>query len=296
MKKSMLLLVLATCSYVATAQNTSKNGHQITPEAGDWGLGIDVDPIFRYIGNMFNGNTDNSAPSWNFVDNSPIPMTITGFMIKDENTAYRAKVRLGFGSNKQTNFVDNDLDSINVPTGKVEDERKMSATNILISAGIQKMRGKHRVKGLYGAEALIGFTTNKTTYDYGNAMTTINQAPTSTVESSWDSSPPYSSSTASRTTEDKSGTGIYFGVRGFIGVEYFMAPKISLAGEFGWGLGFMSQGEGEVSTQFVDNTGLIPVVKTVTEKSGKSSSFGVDTDSGSMFSSPSGSIRMTFYF
>lgn len=296
MKKTLLLVVLAACTYVATAQNTSKNGHQITPETDDWGLAIDIDPILSYIGNMFNGTTDNSAPTWNYVNNSPIPMTITGFMMKDENTAYRGKVRLGFGSNKRTNFVDNDNDTINVPTSKVEDEQKISANNILLSAGIQKMRGKHRVKGLYGAEALIGFTSGKTTYDYGNAMTIINQSPTSTVESSWELSEPYSSSASSRTTEDKSGTGFYIGVRGFIGAEYFFAPKLSIAGEFGWGIGFFSEGEGEISTQFVDNSGLTPVVREVTEKSGKSSSFTVDTDSGNPWSSPSGSLRMTFYF
>jgi len=296
MKKNLLVMLLVTFTFVANAQNVSKNGHQITPETGDWGIAIDVDPLLRYAGNMFNGNTDNSTPFWNFVDNSPIPMTITGFMLKDENTAYRAKLRLGFGSMKQTNFVDDDLDSIGVPTRKVEDERKISSTNILIGAGIQKMRGKHRVKGIYGAEVLFGMSGGKTTYDYGNAMTIINQSPTSTFDYSWDSSSPYSGSVSNRTTEEKSGSGIYFGLRGFIGAEYFIAPKISIAGEFGWGIGFMSVGEGETTTQFVDNSGLIPVVRNVTEKTGRSSSFGVDTDSGNAFGSPSGSLRMAFYF
>ena len=289
-------MVLATSSYVATAQNNSKNGHQITPETGDWGIGIDVDPIFNYVGNMFNGTSDNSSPSWNFVNNSPIPMTITGFMMKDETTACRGKIRIGFGSNKETNFVDDDLDTLGIPTRKLSDERKTSSTNILIGLGIQKMRGKHRVKGIYGAEVLFGLTGGKTTYDYGNAMTITNQSPVSTVESSWDSSTPYSAAASSRTTENKSGTGLYVGLRGFIGAEYFFAPKISVAGEFGWGVGFSSVGEGEITTQFVDNTGIIPQVRNVGEKSGKSSSFGVDTDTGNSFGSPSGSLRMTFYF
>ncbi len=288
-------MLVASIPFGVSAQNNSKNGHQITPEANDWGLGIDVNPIFNYVGNLFNGTNNNSAPFWNFEDNSPIPMTITGYMMKDENTAYRGKVRLGFGSSKQTNFVDDDLDTTGVPTRKVEDERKSSANNILIGAGIQKIRGKHRVKGIYGAEALIGLTGGKTEYSYGNAMTLTNPSPNSTVESSWgDSGGPYSSSTSSRMTESKSGSGFYFGVRGFIGAEYFVAPKISIAGEFGWGIGFMSIGEGETTTQFYDGSGITPAVRSVTEKSGKSSSFGLDTDNG--IGSSSGSMRMTFYF
>jgi hypothetical protein len=293
MKKALLIMLIAVIPMIASAQNTSKNGHQITPEAGDWGLGIDVNPWFRFVGNMFNGNDDNSAPFWNFEDNSPIPMTLSGYMLKDENTAYRGKLRLGFGSMKMTNLVNDDTDITGNPPRQVEDERKMSANNILIGAGIQKMRGKHRVRGFYGAEALIGLTGGKTEYSYGNAMSDLNQTPTSTVESSWDSGP-YSSPASSRMTESKDGSGFYFGVRGFAGAEYFIGPRISVAGEFGWGIGLMSVGEGESTTQFVDTSGPLPAVRSVTMKTGKSSSFGLDTDSG--IGSSSGSLRMTFYF
>lgn len=291
-------MILCVCLAVATtgtmAQNTSKNGHQITPEANDWGLGIDVNPLFNYMGNMFNGNTGNSSPSWDYVKNSPVPYTITGYMVKDENTAYRGKLRLGIGSYKQTNFVGDDSDSLGVRT--VEDELKTSSTNVLIGAGIQKMRGKHRVKGFYGAEAEIGFMSHKDSYSYGNAMTITNPSPTSTVPSSWFDGEPYSSSLSTRTTEEKMGTGFYFGVRGFVGVEYFVAPKISIAGEFGWGIGIISQGEGEITSEEVDFSGIVPVVKSTTDKTGKSSFFGLDTDTGSAFSQSTGSLRMTFYF
>ena len=74
MKKNLLVIVFALAASVAFAQNTSKNGHQITPEPGDYGLGIDVNPFFSYIGNMFNGTSDNSPPTWDYTTNEPIPM------------------------------------------------------------------------------------------------------------------------------------------------------------------------------------------------------------------------------
>ncbi len=302
MKKNLLLIVLVLASTTVFAQNVSKNGHQITPEAGDWGIGIDVDPLLNYVGNMFNGTQDNSTPSWNYVDNSPIPMTITGFMIKDETTAYRGKIRIGTGSTKSISIIDRD-GSTSFPAATIEDERKSSATNILVSLGLQKMRGKHRVKGFYGAEIVVGSGNGgNTTFDYGNPFNTDSTSLTGygqTTITDWSVGSGSATVVSSRTTETKSGSTFYVGLRGFIGAEYFLAPRISIAGEFGWGVGLASTGEGETKTEFFD-TGLNPfaiddVVRTTTSTTGKTSSFGLDTDNGSLFSS-SGSLRMTFYF
>lgn len=300
MKKLILSVCLMFLVSGVMAQNNSKNGHQITPETDDWGLGIDANPFLNYLGDMFNGSSGNSSPWWNYNDGSPIPFTITGFMIKDENTAYRGKLRLGIGSTKRISIIDQD-GSTSTPSATVEDELKTSATNILISAGIQKMRGKHRVKGIYGAEVLIGSGNGgKSTYSYGNSFnmdsTSFDYGSATITDWTYGGT----NSVSSRTTEDKSGSTFYFGLRGFVGVEYFIAPKLSLAGEFGWGVGMASTGEGETTTEYVDQ-GSTPFfndnsVRTMTSKTGKSSSFGLDTDNGNMFSSNGGSLRMTFYF
>ncbi|MEJ0030541.1 MAG: hypothetical protein WDO15_09285 [Bacteroidota bacterium] len=44
-----------------------------------------------------------------------------------------------------------------------------------------------------------------------------------------------------RVTEDKQGMNFLVGARGFIGVEYFIIPKISLGGEFGYMVGWQTQ-------------------------------------------------------
>lgn len=288
MKKLILSVCLMFLVSGVMAQNNSKNGHQITPEADDWGLGIDANPFLNYLGDMFNGSNNNSSPWWDHSDGSPIPFTITGFMIKDENTAYRGKLRLGIGSTKRISIIDQD-GSTSSPPATVEDELKTSATNILLSAGLQKMRGKHRVKGVYGAEVLIGSGNGgKSTYSYGNSFDSTGSA----TITDWMYGG--TNSVSSRTTESKSGSTFYFGVRGFIGVEYFIAPKLSLAGEFGWGIGLAATGEGEETIEYYDFSSS--TTKTMTSKTGKSSSFGLDTDNGNMFSSNGGSLRMTFYF
>lgn len=245
MKKSLLIIAMFIGA-TATAQDlTSKKGTPILPEAGEWSIGVGANSTLRYFGNLMNGN--NNAPSFDWANDQ----IITGKMMKDANTAYRAYVRLGFGSNKwEMQDVDLDGDGFaDIDSAEV----KTSANNIALGAGIQKYRGKGRLRGIYGAEAMIMLGGGKTTISATN----------------YDK-------------EDKSGSTFGFGVRGFIGAEYFFAPKMSLGGEFGWGLSLSSTGEGEV-TETSGGT-------TTTTTTGKSSSFGFDTDNAS------GSIILSLYF
>ncbi|HNQ12057.1 MAG TPA: hypothetical protein PKM16_02550 [Bacteroidia bacterium] len=277
MKKIILVAALAIATTSAFAQ-TSKNGHRIAPESGDWGISIDAHPLLDYVGNLANGNQGNQGFGFEYAT----PWAITGLMYIDENTAYRGT--LGFNpinSAKTTNIVDQDGSTSN-PPATVEDTRKMSSTVIQLGAGIQKTRGSHRVIGKYGAEAHIGLGSGKTTYEFGNAFSSSNTTPTSTVD--FDNG--YSSPVGSRMTEYKQGSTFNFGVRAFIGVEYFVAPKVSLCGEYGLGIGISSTGEGEMTTEYWNGTG----VATQTSKSGKSSEFNFGVDN------MGGAIRGTFYF
>lgn len=244
MKKSLLIIAIFI-SAAATAQDlTSKKGTPILPEAGEWSIGVGATSTLEYFGNLMNGN--NNAPGFDWASNQ----IITGKMMKDENTAYRAGVRLGFGSTKMTEADPQD--------GELS-ETKEGGMNIDLSAGLQKFRGKGRLRGIYGAEAGIGLGSAKTEYTYEG------DAPAGSI------------------LEDKAGSTFSFNLRGFIGAEYFFAPKMSLGGEFGWGLGISSTGEGEQTT--ADGTGGSDTAKT-----GKSSSFGFDTDNWG------GSIVLNLYF
>lgn len=274
MKKSLLVIALASATTFASAQDmNSKRGTPILPEPGDYSIGIDAVPFLDYFGNLMNGS--NSAPSFDF---NTSPFVISGLYVKDANTAYRGKIRIGFGSNTVNYATSNDATAD--ANDQSFDEVKTGGKAIYLGGGLQKTRGKHRLHGIYGGEALIGLESSKTEHTFANAFSATNPLPSSGI-------PGQPSGTGDpRTLEVKSGGEFSFTLRAFVGVEYFFAPKMSLSGEFGWGLGLSSQAEGETTTESFDGT----TVKTQTSKTGKSSSFGIDTDNSG------GSINLNFYF
>jgi hypothetical protein len=259
MKKGLLIVAMMIGVSASAQDFNSKKGTPILPAAGDWSIGVNANSILEYFGNLMNGA--NNAPTFDFTNSDQV---ITGRMMKTADLAYRAKIRVGLGSTKSSTLVPKNGSTTNET---VEDVTKVSSTNIGLGGGIQKYRGQGRLKGIYGAEAMIMLGGGKTTYEYGNALT--------------DAFPG-----GPRPTENKSGSTFGFQLRGFIGAEYFFAPKMSVGGEFGWGLDFGSTGEGEITSEVNVGAGTT----TSTAKTGKSSSFGIDTDNAS------GAINLNFYF
>lgn len=261
MKKILTSILLLFSLHLAAQQPIrNKNGMVITPEKGEFSLGFDAAPFLKYAGNLLGSGND--SPEALFSANSPL--TISGKYLKNENTAYRMMVRLGMGVFKEDTLVPRLL-STN-PNERVANETKTVTGNIVIGGGIQKWRGKSRVRGFYGGELLLGITTEKTTYTYGNDLSQENQT--------------------QRMKTDKQGSGFSFHLRGLAGVEYFFAPKSSLSAEFGWGPRLVSTGRGERQTESWSGSG----VETQTEETGKNSSFTFDNDNAS------GAINLTFYF
>ena len=328
MKKSIALLALAFGVTGAFAQDlTSKKGEPILPEAEDMAISVDATPFLNYMGNFFGksnftnnsglNTTGNTAPTFNFLNSN---QTITVKKFKDAKTAYRASVRLGFGSNTQKAKI---ADATVISTASVsaypalpsmkEDKFKSSRTNVGISAGIEMRRGKTRLQGYYGAEAGISLSSSSEKYTSGNTLTSITATPAvgvNTITTTDFGTGNVSSGTytltdtygnSARVTKYKSGMGFAFGVRAFVGAEYFVLPKISLGGEFGWGLGFSISGKSKTTLESVGATGTNPpgftsTVGTQEIIGNKSSAFIFDTDNNNSLFGPSGSIRLNFHF
>jgi hypothetical protein len=281
MRKLLLTAALASAVAFANAQTmTSKNGTPILPEANDWSIGFDAHPLISYFGNLFNNSAGNNA-FMNYPSNNS--MLIVGKMVKDESTAYRAKVGINFGSTKVTRSTlgFTSLDSVSSAS-----EVKKSYMNITLGAGIQKWRGKGRLKGYYGAEAMIGFGSDTTTKNtFLKALSTTDGVGTS------------------QTSEFKGGSMFGFGLQGFIGVEYFFAPKMSLSAEYTWGLALSSTGATETSYQIVENPSGTTVVSSKTDVTGdKTSNFNIGVGNTvtpnvlNHISTGSGSIVLSMYF
>ena len=249
----------------------TKSGEPILPEENDWAIGFDADPFLNYIGNLLNSNATAPSADWTNTD-----FAITGKMFKDATTAYRLKLRLGFGGTQLNNMIDTSTALFGDPS-YMTDSYNYSYMNIQMGAGIEKRRGKGRVQGIYGGEMLIGMTGSGESFSYGDQFDADHTA-------SWTNSFLTGATTTSngpRTSEVNYGNTFSMQMRGFIGVEYFIFSKVSVAAEYGWGLSISSQGEGSTTTEsfgLASASATDASIITNTSKSAGTSSWGIDTD------------------
>jgi hypothetical protein len=292
MKKSILAVAVVLGASATFAQDlTSKKGEDYLPASGDWAIGIDAVPFLNFAGNLIGGNGSNTAPAWNFLTGNQV---ITGKYFAADDMAYRAGIRIGMSSNKGAGMVGDDA----VTTAPVypalpqtvEDTWKMSSTNIGLTGGIEMRRAFGRLQGFYGGELGIALGSSKSTYTYGNSVVPANGFPTTSNFGSNITTDTYGNT--ARVTESKGGSFFGFGLRGFIGAEYFVLPRIAVGGEFGWGLMFGSNGASSTTIESTDGT----TSGTQTIEGTKSSGFGLDTDNMNSVFGPAASLRMTFHF
>jgi len=308
-KVSLTLLIALVFAFSANAQLKNKHGEVILPETGDWAIGIDATSFLNYFGNFIGSNGLNVAPTWDFLNTR---QGITGKYFVSETMAYRASVRLGMTSTSGSELVaDRTYSVVPVYPGtipvEVKNTWKQGATNIGLSGGVEWRRGHGRLQGFYGGELGIGISSSSETFSYGNALT--QQASTATlmnVDVDGDDgmlgdinlvNDPFSNS--GRATKIKNGTQFGIGVRGFIGAEYFVIPKLSIGGEFGCSLGFMSAGKKSTTMESEGMTSGTPPVEatsTFTIEEKNPSYFGMDNENMNTLFGPAGSLKVTFHF
>ncbi len=309
MKKSILALAVVLGATTSFAQDlTSKKGENYLPEAGDWAIGIDAVPVLDYIGNFFGKTNDNNyaAGIWDFNNTAAL---ITGKYFVEDGMAYRAGIRLGFGSFKGTDMrADRGSAVIPVYPGTepamVENTYKVGNTAIGLTAGLEWRKGSTRLQGFYGAEIGLLIQSAKSTYTYGNALTQT-AANNVDVDNTDDAmffatnltSDPFGND--ARILTSKNGLSFGVGVRGFIGAEYFLIPKLSIGGEFGWGLVFKANGTSKVEMESEVNAGAgdaTELTSTFTRESKNGSSFGIDTQSVNPLFGSAARLNLTFHF
>ena len=304
MKKQVLVVALALGVSGAFAQDlTSKKGEPMLPEAGDYAISMNVDPIFTYLGNAFHGTAaTGNTPGTNWLNGQ---QTIVAKKFIDEKSAYRLVIRLGF-TNQTTKAMISDASVTTPPTypatpAMVEDKMHVNNTNIGIGVGKEMRRGKTRLQGFYGADAMIWLSMAGTKYDYGNALSVTPPVGVGSSTNFGSNMTTDAYGNNARVLSQKSGMTFGIGVRAFVGAEYFIMPKISLGAEFGWGIGYQMTGKGKETVESIG--GATPTVGQVETKTSGSSKFGFDTDlnQGTIFgfhgsNTGSASLKATFHF
>ncbi|MDR1417229.1 MAG: outer membrane beta-barrel protein [Prevotellaceae bacterium] len=260
---------------VATAQESQPAEPKYLPEAGDFALGIDAAPFLEYVGGFFSQNGA-KAPTFGLQGQG-----IYAKYFLESDRAIRAKLRLDIYSESYKKDIQNDeAVSANPPTPDATtiDTRKQGVTSVDLSVGYEFRRGRSRVQRFYGGELGLGLGKNSSTYEYGNPMTVANPSPSTAF-----------SNPSSRPLEEKGGLNFTFRLGGFVGVEYFIANKLSLGGEFTLGLKASIQGQDEATVQRVEAGEVREFATRSRNANDVSSSFGVRTEAG-------GSIFLIFHF
>ena len=225
MKKIVLSLLMAGfVMFCSIAQETesatksdelvSKKGIPILPQSGDWALGLDATPFFQYVGNMLSSN-NYFTPQFGFTAQTPGAIHVKYQYSK--STAYRAIVLIGATTETEKQGATN----ADEPDIKIN----YSALSVGLQLGIEKSKSiRGRIMGYYGAMAGIA----KTPYNAGSYMGKLSYTDVNDSDNDY---------------KQVGGNTMTISVTGFVGVEYFFAPKFSLGGEFGFTLNGSAQGK-----------------------------------------------------
>lgn len=275
----------ATVTSTPSPTIVSKKGEVYLPEAGDWALCMDATPWISYFGNLIHGPANSATNS--FLNSN---QTFVGKYYINATTAYRFLLRIGINSTTQTQEIASSDTGSAFPTPQVEDKRTISNHFIGVGFGIEKRRGKTRLQGYYGVEGMIYLAGSDTTFTYGNGY----NANSNSSPAWWDWSSGTTVNGLPRITQDEPGTTFGISVLGFIGIEYFIAPKISIGGEFTWGITFQTTGEGSYNREELNPASGLD--QTDTYKSTGNSSFSLDNGWNQAFGSGNASLYINFHF
>jgi len=293
MKKLSILFFMALFAFIGTSnaqvqQMTNKNGVNILPEAGSFAIGFDALPFLRFAGNMFNGNLNNGINA-GFVNQGGTGLggTLYGKYFLSEKNAIRARLSINQSTNQFVNRVVQDGQAVPQNNIEVDDELVVGNFGLQLGGGMEFRRGKGRLMGVFGGEAMFGLNTSSETYTYGNMISSDNQTPTSTTDFNANGGNP--AQLRNRVISRTNPNSFNLSVMGFAGVEYFFAPQISIGAEFTLGLRYTGTNKSEVvSEEWEANSSEVINISNV--DGGRLTNFGIATGVWG------GSINLMFHF
>ena len=197
MKKIMMILAAVAVFTTANAQEEKWYGSK----EGGFAITFNANPVLNYVGNMFNGNTNNSLAPFEGLDSDNLfgGTTITGKYFLKDNMAVVA----GFGFNNKYN-VTNNYDDTSDDVEKVRSFNRATTTAFQAMAGLEyRLRPGQRLQPIFGANVVFVHTNS---WNY-----------TKSVDGATDGNYIYSGAPTNK-----------LGLMLTAGVEYFIIPQISL--------------------------------------------------------------------
>lgn len=174
----------------------------------------------------------------------------------------------------------------------------------MIAIGYEKRRGYGRLVGFYGGEIGISRAAQKDKRSYGNAFSDQYSTVFTNNFGTGGTTTQNPAGTSTRILEEKIDAQWGIGARAFIGVEYFVFAKISIAAEYGFGYSF-SRSKNLTRTQetyLVGQNGPTVVEEVVDTRSPNTSrGFGVDNGINSTLNKAgiggsTASVSLLFHF
>lgn len=249
--KTRKFWLIAICIWLANetslAQETDFNlssnsdgAADYLPAAGDIALGTRWSTLVYAITNPIRKEPAADAQSFN-------PYEIFGKYYLTDNMAIRASIAMG----RFSSFADQRTNKTGAlqPEEFVMDRAEIKDRSTLMKLGVEMRRGKRRFQGFYGGELVLGFASHYERYTYGNGLTKDNPA---VFSYDFDAGVANSISGNRVLGRDASGSRVS-GLRLFGGVEVFITPKFSIAGEAGFGIYRFSTGTATESRERIDN-------------------------------------------
>jgi hypothetical protein len=287
-RKFIFAGVLAILVFNMSAQNNasgekdqvlSKKGKPVLPVSGEFGIGLNALPFIDLFGELVKINSSNR-----FVNplsfEAPDGQQLFLKYFKNPGTAYRMKIGMAYHFDTESFPVEDDMSQGLM----VADKRSESYTILTASIGLEKRKGLGHIQGIFGAELNLLYQHGDAgsmnyKYSYANDFSSSNTSPSTALF--LDGTP--------RPLFEKTYASFGFGATGFFGLEYFIAPKISVGGEMG------------LRVMYLNNTAL----KTRTEEwnpaSGTVQEIQTSIDEGGTFDlnvnfNSNGVLFLMFYF
>ena len=266
MKKILSILLVAALATPMFAEKLSPEEvaaadySEWLPQQGNFSIGFSIDPFANFLGQMFS-NFGATPDNYRAINNgavyniggqalftAPMVSIMGSYMLTDE-LAVKANIGIIVNYERKLYNVKDDAARFADAFSRalVNDETKLGQYGGSFAVGVEYRLGKKRVQGVFGAGLVYAFQTSSTKVAYGNAVTALNQTPSSALDGGVATNPNFYATPAEIAAMDLA--GIYSSLRLIndkasaagqdafwhrgglyttVGVEWFVAPKIAL--------------------------------------------------------------------